>query len=245
MGGRGHVEVRTLAGAAATVIEKEKDAPEVSDLMVAARRVWDTVERPAWYDLATPLLEKESMLPIDLLLRYFATKNDICKDATNMPPQLGNVRILIPDQGIEFRGSEETISSGGQKYPALTVVEGVLTLQHDHGSIKGVVPTAPVFYKVQVRQSGGQRFLRQLVAIKTEPRTIFVVGHAGTTMRKEIWARWQRLIEALPVPAAPSMPMVASREKAQENLDAWALERNLPPAEAPADVISREITSAQ
>ncbi|MDI6906415.1 MAG: ParB/RepB/Spo0J family partition protein [Thermoanaerobacterales bacterium] len=290
-------EVQTLSDAAAAI---GGDMTECNDLIAAARTVWDTVERPTWFDLATPLLEKESLLPIDLLLRYFATKNDVCKDATNMPPQLGNVRILIPDQGIEFRGSEETM--GSQKYPALTVAEGegALTLQHDHGSVKDVVPTMPVFYKVQVRQSGGQRYLRQLVAIKTASRTIFVVGHAGTTMRKEIWARWQRLIEALPPAEAgpspelsatpgeaavearayklpdgqvvfvhaglgesgygtffrslrgglrrvksPQMPMVPSREVAQQNLDAWAMEHNLPPAEAPADVISREMTRAQ
>lgn len=168
----------------------------VNEMVQLAQAVWYRKVKDAGTEA---LVDRASLLPLETLLKYFATKNELCAEASLMPGQFGRVEIEIPEQGIFFSDRE----AGGahdakQRRGALSVSAKHLNIATENGRITDAPPALPVYYRICVRQAGSSRWVRQLVGIRTDQRIILLFGDTSVQMRKDIWARWVKLIEALP-----------------------------------------------
>ncbi|MEW6573153.1 MAG: hypothetical protein AB1374_05920, partial [Bacillota bacterium] len=73
-----------------------------------------------------------------------------------------------------------------------------LEIRTVHGRITDAPPVLPVYYRILARQETSVRYIYQVVGIRTESRSILIFGYTSVLMRKELWAGWAKLIEALP-----------------------------------------------
>ncbi|MBO8128232.1 MAG: ParB/RepB/Spo0J family partition protein [Peptococcaceae bacterium] len=168
--------------------------PVVIDLVKQSRAVWKKETKD--HTDEKPLIDRESVLTLNGLLAYWNTKNEICKEATSMPRQLGDTKVFIPEQDVEFEGYEPYTYSG--KYDTITVTDGRLVIKNNNGSVKDLPPALPVYYRIFATQYVGSKYVEQIVGIRTPSRTIIVYGHDSVIMRKNLFDRWIKLVEELP-----------------------------------------------
>lgn len=196
-------------------VEVQAQNPAITGLINSAREIWqeETLKRAAYGYSADPesvAVDKESVITLDGLLEYWLAKNEICKEATSMPSQLGDSTVIIPSQGIRFRGNEPYFArSEKNNAGAIKIDGGALKIENTNGQVEDVLPDLPVYYRIMAHQYTGSKIIKQLVAIKTPTRTIMIFGTDGATMRKEIFTLWIQLAEQLPPVEAAAREGVA------------------------------------
>lgn len=179
------------------------DLGAVSELVGVARGFWqEMINLLAPHSInsnAQTLTHRASIIPLSSLLHYWNTKNELCAEASNMPAQFGRVKITIPSQGIEFTDDEDGATHDAKlRGEGVIRLAGRLEIRTANGRITDAPPALPVYYRILARQETSVRYIYQLVGIYTESRIILIFGHASVQMRKDLWARWAKLIEALP-----------------------------------------------
>ncbi|MEW6772320.1 MAG: hypothetical protein AB1330_13235, partial [Bacillota bacterium] len=179
------------------------DVGTVSELVGAARGFWQEMINSVAHNFinsnAQTLTARTSIIPLSSLLHYWNTKNELCAEASNMPAQLGRVKIAIPSQGIEFTGDEDGATHDAKlRGEGVIRLAGRLEIRTANGRITDAPPALPVYYRILARQETSVRYIYQLVGIYTESRIILIFGYTSVQIRKDLWARWAKLIEALP-----------------------------------------------
>ncbi|MCL6479348.1 MAG: ParB/RepB/Spo0J family partition protein [Peptococcaceae bacterium] len=179
-----------------------KADPGIQELITQAREVWKReIEKSAYGysdDENSVVVDYESVITLEGILEYWKAKNEICKDATSMSEQLGYSTIIIQEQGILFSGSEQRSYYEKDIRGTIFIEKDILKIANNNGHVLDSLPVLPIYYRVQGNSYSGSKVVRQLLGIKTPNRTIMVIGRDSITMRKDIFARWIKLINNLP-----------------------------------------------
>lgn len=161
--------------------------PAILKLVAEVQSLWDKLYHSYETDVT---MDRESIISLEGLLKYWKTKDQICKEATSMPAQMGWSDVHIPEQEICFKGSESK--------ETFKIKDGALMIHNNVGYVRDKLPLLPVYYRIRSTQYAGSKEISQMVGIITPNRTIIVMGNSTATIRKDIFANWIELVNQLP-----------------------------------------------
>jgi|GEM_PF-972518 ParB family chromosome partitioning protein len=177
---------------------------EMVELIKIARAAWEEEIKNRPYSIADcGIVDRESIITLEGLLEYWRTKNEICREATSMSPQLGEAKVIIPEQGVMFHVREfQAFQGSDNNRGCISVENGMLRIADERGHLIDRCPELPVYYRIK-GNNAGTKCIMQMLAFKTPgpvppARVVLVFGNDNVTMRKEIYVRWIQLINELP-----------------------------------------------
>lgn len=210
--------------------------PELQTWVDGARAHWATAAKDSLENRmigagGEMLIDRESLMTLEAFFAYNKTRHELCAGATSMPVQLGETTVAIPEQGVRFKGGELSHQYVMQKHESVRIQDGDLVIANNHGHVIDRVPEGPIYYRIRAVAYSGSKVVQQMMAVRTPSRTIFILGSATVTMRKDLFARWVKLANGLPAIEAPGpaeeQPEAPTAEEAQKNLDDWAYDQEI------------------
>lgn len=187
--------LKKIGDGAAPLPDAADHLPLALELREAAIKQMNDRPRARWGDAGH---DRECFLPIETLLAHF--KERLAIGATSMPLQMGALRIIIPEQGVDFHGAYG-IGTEEENITWTNLAEMGVTISNAAGSVtdSAVSSSDWVYYRAEIRSlTQGTCYLEQTVVLKGTDRTFVLVGSASVTAQRAIKIKWLKLLNQLP-----------------------------------------------